>query len=165
MPRICVLHPSQGLSSCELERIVECFYDIPLNDACKILNSSHPTVKKLSKQNVWPFNRLKRGSFSMTWREIADTRNQIIEELCPVKHNKMIVCLQKARRLGWLMARMHAKEPYDFDEVNTAYVASDSAMESEELSTQVVLVEDKKDADFCNEDSMFEGLGEFIESL
>jgi hypothetical protein len=64
--------------------IIECFYDIPLIHACKILGMSPHTLKSMRIKkglDKWPFDEVKNKTFRMTWEDIQNLRNRKREEV------------------------------------------------------------------------------------
>jgi hypothetical protein len=64
--------------------ILECFYDIPLIHACKILGMSPHTLKGLRIKkglDKWPFDDVKNKTFVLSWADIQNLRNKKREEV------------------------------------------------------------------------------------
>jgi hypothetical protein len=106
----------------EMERdVLLCFVDMPLVDALKLLRISSHTMMRLRKQyglKKWPFEQLKKNSYTMSWEDVHGLRNTQLrrDDLDEDTHASLLA----ADKRGWLMRRLYAplqaqdELPHDF---------------------------------------------------
>ena len=86
---------------------LECFYDMPILDAAKILKVSETTVRnyKLTKGfRDWPFVAVKKNEFHLNWDDIERLRANALV-LASDEEQEILMC---ASTRGSLMRRIHA---------------------------------------------------------
>ena len=88
-------------------RILPCFFDMPLQDACRAMHLSPHSIRKVMNKNGvkgWPFQKVKKNMYHLKWWNIEEARDMILQTH---PGEEIYNALMKAKSIGWLMRRIH----------------------------------------------------------
>lgn len=101
----------------DLLPVLPCFFDIPVQEASKMLRLSSHTMLKLRKAQGlarWPYEQVRKGEFQMNWRQIDKARKDM---MVLVKDEELLSALRAAERRGWLLRTIHEPKPQCVQEI------------------------------------------------